>query len=607
VRILILSQWFDPEPTFKGLQFARSLQALGHDVEVLTGFPNYPGGKVYPGYQVRLFQRQIIDGIRILRVPLHPSHSSSVIGRALNYGSFGLSATIGILALPRADVVYVYHPPATAALPALVARLLQGVPFVYDVQDLWPESLAATGMSANRALLNAIDRGLRAIYRLAAHVVVLSEGFRTRLTARGVPEDKITVIPNWTYEHPPSAAREVDLPGEFTVVYAGNMGPAQALGTVLDAAARLQAEAPGVHFVLVGDGIDLARLTARRAQEGLPNVTFLPRQSTEEIEGVLKAADVLLVHLKDDPLFSITVPSKTQAYLRAGKAILMGVSGDAARLVEEAGAGISFAPEDADGLARAVVAMRAAGKTRLDEMGRSGARFYETRLSQAIGARRFADVFEKARLANPPGASVKRAFDVVVSGGAMIALALPILAVAALVALRIGRPVLFRQKRPGRHGKPFQILKFRTMTDARDAEGRPLPDAVRLTPFGAWLRSTSLDELPALWNVFKGDMSLVGPRPLLMRYLPYFSPEESLRHLVRPGVTGWAQVNGRNFVSWDRRLGLDVWYVRNWSLWLDLKIMALTALKVVRRQDFVADPESVMANLDDERRGAAGK
>jgi len=158
-----------------------------------------------------------------------------------------------------------------------------------------------------------------------------------------------------------------------------------------------------------------------------------------------------------------------------------------------------------------------------------------------------------------------------------------LLAVGLLVRLRLGTPVLFRQQRPGRGGRPFQVLKFRTMRDARDAAGRPLPDEARLTRLGRFLRATSLDELPQLWNVLRGDLSLVGPRPLLMQYLPRYSPEQARRHEVLPGITGWAQVNGRNAISWEQKFALDVWYVDHWSLTLDLRILALTALRVIRR------------------------
>jgi sugar transferase EpsL len=195
--------------------------------------------------------------------------------------------------------------------------------------------------------------------------------------------------------------------------------------------------------------------------------------------------------------------------------------------------------------------------------------------------------------------SAKRVIDVLGAAGGLIALA-PVLLVLALAVRRsLGSPVLFRQVRAGRHGRPFALLKFRTMTEARDAAGQPLPDEQRLTGLGNWLRSTSLDELPELINVLCGDMSLVGPRPLLPEYLPHYSAEQARRHEVRPGITGWAAVQGRNAVSWERRLALDVWYVDNWSLGLDLKILLLTVVKVLRREGISAEGHATMPRFDD--------
>lgn len=191
-------------------------------------------------------------------------------------------------------------------------------------------------------------------------------------------------------------------------------------------------------------------------------------------------------------------------------------------------------------------------------------------------------------------ATLKRAFDLVVSASALVILS-PVLAIVALmVRRRLGSPVLFRQMRPGLNGRPFKMIKFRTMRDAVGPDGTPLPDAERLTPFGRWLRATSLDELPELWNVLKGEMSLVGPRPLLMEYLPLYSPEQGRRHEVRPGITGWAQVNGRNALSWARKFELDVWYVDRHNLWLDVKIIALTVLRIVRPDGISAPGSATM-------------
>jgi lipopolysaccharide/colanic/teichoic acid biosynthesis glycosyltransferase len=189
---------------------------------------------------------------------------------------------------------------------------------------------------------------------------------------------------------------------------------------------------------------------------------------------------------------------------------------------------------------------------------------------------------------------MKRVFDVVVAAVALLLLGVPLLLLVVLIRRRLGSPVFFRQIRPGRGGRPFMMVKFRTMTDARGDDGRLLPDGERLTDFGRFLRATSLDELPELWNVLKGDMSLVGPRPLLMAYLPLYSPEQARRHEARPGITGWAQVNGRNGLSWEEKFKLDVWYVDNRSLWLDIKILWLTMRKVLIREGISAAGEATM-------------
>lgn len=192
---------------------------------------------------------------------------------------------------------------------------------------------------------------------------------------------------------------------------------------------------------------------------------------------------------------------------------------------------------------------------------------------------------------------MKRFFDIVIAALALLLLAIPLLALIWQVRRKLGSPVFFRQTRPGRHGRPFQMVKFRTMTDAKGPDGRLLPDAERLTPFGRFLRSTSLDELPELFNVLKGDMSLVGPRPLLMEYLPLYTPEQARRHEVRPGVTGWAQVNGRNALGWEEKFKLDLWYVDHCSLWLDIKILWFTVRKVLVREGISADGEATMSKF----------
>lgn len=196
---------------------------------------------------------------------------------------------------------------------------------------------------------------------------------------------------------------------------------------------------------------------------------------------------------------------------------------------------------------------------------------------------------------------MKRLFDLLISALGLLVLALPLLTLAWLVRRKLGSPVLFAQVRPGLHGKPFRMVKFRTMTNVCDASGALLPDAQRLASFGRFLRASSLDELPELWNVLRGEMSLVGPRPLLMEYLPLYSPEQARRHEVRPGITGWAQVNGRNAISWPDKFALDVWYVDNRSMWLDVRILWLTVRKVLVRDGISAVGEATMPKFEGDK------
>ncbi|MBD9663182.1 sugar transferase [Variovorax sp. VRV01] len=598
VRVLLLTQWFDPEPTFKGIVFARELVRQGFEVEVVTGFPNYPGGKVYPGYRIKWLQREVIDGVQVTRLPLYPDHGQSAIKRVLNYASFAASAFVyGLFFAKRPAVMYAYHPPLTVGVAAGLIRLLRRIPVVYDIQDMWPDTLRATGMLNNERALGIVASVCRWVYRRVDHIAVLSPGFKKLLVQRGVPEAKIDVIYNWADEasltaphgHLPAAFPAAE---KFRILFAGNMGKAQALDAVLDAAVLLQRRESRVCFVLLGGGVEVSRLAQRAAELRLGNVTFLAPVPMAEVGTLLDAADALLVHLRKDPLFEITIPSKTQAYMAAGKPLLMAVDGDAANLVRKSGGGVIAASEDPQVLAASAEALAAMAPEALAEMGAKAQSHYRENLSLRTGVARFGVLFKRLGVAKAFG--VKRVFDVFLAAVALLLFAVPLALLTWQVSRKLGKPVFFRQVRPGLGGRPFEMVKFRTMTDARDASGQLLPDADRLTPLGRFLRSSSLDELPELWNVLKGEMSLVGPRPLLMEYMPLYSTEQARRHEVRPGITGWAQINGRNALSWEEKFKLDVWYVDNRTLWLDIKILWLTVRKVLVRDGISAAGEATM-------------
>ncbi len=371
----------------------------GFDVEVLTGFPNYPTGKIYPGYKINPLQREIIDGVKITRVPLYANHDQSAIKRILNYTSFAASSLLyGLFGAKRPDVIYAYHPPLTVGVTASLIRLLRGIPVVYDIQDMWPDTLRATGMLNSPRILSAVEFVCQWVYRRVNHIVVLSPGFKRLLVQRGVPEPKIDVIYNWADEASiaaPAGKVSNSFPetGQFRILFAGNMGKAQALEAVLEAAALLQDRGSHISFVMLGGGVELESLKLRAQELQLANITFLPPVPMAEVGAYLAAADALLVHLRKDPLFEITIPSKTQAYMAAGKPLLMAVNGDAADLVTQSQSGVVAESENPTSLANAAEKLAGLGKEELLHMGENAKRFYQESLALSVGVQKFGEIF----------------------------------------------------------------------------------------------------------------------------------------------------------------------------------------------------------------------
>lgn len=391
MRILYLTQWFEPEPhVIKGLRFVRALKAAGHEVTVVTGLPNYPTGRLFPGYRIKPIQRERIDGVDVVRLPLYPSHDTSSLRRSLNYLSFFVSALAYLLVRrERFDRAYVYHPPITVGLAAAVAGLVRRLPFILDVQDLWPDTLAATGMAGGRGLARPVGWLCAFVYRRAEAIVAQSEGIRAALAARGVPADKLVTIHNWADAEPPRVGRTPPLvPHRFVVVYGGNLGKAQGLGTVLEAAARLKDRRPDILILLYGDGVEAASLRERAQALDLRNLEIHPQVGKAEINALFARADALLVHLADHPLFTITVPSKVQAYLATGRPIAAGVAGEAARLLAESGAAVVAPPGDPGALADALAALADTPADARRRMGLKGRSYYQRHLAFRQGVHR---------------------------------------------------------------------------------------------------------------------------------------------------------------------------------------------------------------------------
>ncbi|SFP18428.1 glycosyltransferase family 4 protein [Enterovibrio norvegicus] len=402
MKILLVTQWFDPEPTFKGLLFAQELKRNGHEVEVLTGFPNYPGGRIYDGYKISLYIKEEIDGITIHRVPLYPSHDSSAMKRIANYASFCFSALLGGLMKTRhIDVIYSYHPPLTTSLASVILGKLKRVPVVVDIQDLWPDTLSATGMINNEKVLSVVGKVCSLVYKMASRVIVLSPGFKSRLEERGVPAHKVQVIYNWCNEPAlnnfEECAEKLPENGNINLLFAGNLGFAQGLPTITEACKLLQSRNVPVNVVLLGDGVAKQAAIEESEKAGLNNIHILPRVPMAQVGSLLSKADMLLVHLNDSELFRITIPSRTQANLAMGKPVIMGVKGDAADLVMKAGAGIVCEPGNSEELANAIQQMVSMSASERAEMGENARAFYYEELSLKHGVQRFIEVFEEVK------------------------------------------------------------------------------------------------------------------------------------------------------------------------------------------------------------------
>ncbi|MGQ9682051.1 MAG: glycosyltransferase family 4 protein [Anaerolineae bacterium] len=391
MRVLLISQYYAPEPALRPCELGASLAARGHHVVAVTGSPCYPYGSIYKGYRAIDVRWDDVDGVRVLRLPVFPDRSRSAIRRAAYYGTLALSASVAAPLLPcRFDVAYVFGSPPTMGLPAVLTKWLRGVPFVLDVQDIWPETLSAAGVTLTPSLKQLMDRALCCLYRQASAITVISPGFERYLIGKGVPADKVHMLPNWANEevYKPARrsrelARKLGMDGRFNIVFAGTMGLAQSLSSILQAA-RLLADMPDVQLVLIGEGVERAALEAMASEERLNNVRFLERRPASDMSRIFALADALLIHLKRDPLFAITIPSKTIAYLAAGRPIVAAVEGDAAEVVLRAGAGLACRAQDPIALAACIKRLRGLPKQVRDLMGQRGRRAFRRFYTQRV-------------------------------------------------------------------------------------------------------------------------------------------------------------------------------------------------------------------------------
>jgi glycosyltransferase involved in cell wall biosynthesis len=402
MRLLFLSMHYAPEPCdTRTSTLARDMAALGHQCTALTSFPNYPFGRTYDGWRQSVWKVTQEEGVRLVRVPMLPDHSRNAKRRALSYLSFMASAgTLGNLKVSRADVLWIHHPPLSTAIAGRFLAMSRRMPYVLEIHDVWPDTLVSTGMVQEGRVTAAIGTVCRKLYRNASAIVVTSEGMRRRVVGNGAPSEKVIVLPQWADEtiyepatpDPEFAARH-GLSNAFNVVFAGNLGAAQGLHTVLDAA-KLLTDLHHVRLVLVGDGMDAPLLRARVDREAISNVRFLGHHAAQQMPQFYAWASALLIHLKADPLFADTIPSKTQVYLASGKPILCGVNGDAGCIVRESGAGVVFEPENPEAMAHAIRRLATAPPEVLQEMACRAREAYVRKFSRKATLEKYEQLFQ---------------------------------------------------------------------------------------------------------------------------------------------------------------------------------------------------------------------
>lgn len=366
MRVGFVSQWFPPEHGSAALPgvIAAAISDRDCAVSVVTGYPNYPQGQLQTGWRQRLVFTETIGDVTVHRTPLYISHDDRSARRILNYLSFALSAaTTAVWRLRKMDVIWVHGTPALAALPAIVMRRLFGIPYVLHIQDLWPDTVLASGMlpkPVHRIAELLLGAFCKHSYRTASVIGVITPGMRSTLVSRGVPNEKIVDIPNWADEsifvpsnRDPDIGYSLGIQREFVAMYAGSMGEVQGLDTLIEAAAALM-DRTDIQILLVGDGVARTRLEARARELHLDNVHFAGSRQLSEMREVLACADLQVVCLKDLPLYRITLPSKIQASLAVSRPVVVSAGGDAGAVVEDAGAGLAVPPGDAEELATAI-------------------------------------------------------------------------------------------------------------------------------------------------------------------------------------------------------------------------------------------------------------
>ncbi len=567
-----------PGPT-RSYDLARRFALAGHQINVLTTSAACTSGN--------------FDRVTVTAVDTGASTRFGFPSAPQINAGFARGMAWRIWQFADVDAVFTTDRPLGVLPLAMLFCFLRGIPLVMEVREGPPPRSTPRDTFLQRAKKWWGRCCFNLTARAARQVIVLSPDMMDVLTSQRLPAGKILLsapgCDTTLFATQPGASTAAltaypHLAQGALVVYAGSMNATRHLDPILDLAAAAQAfpkngNTRDIAFALCGDGPERGRLEARALDLGVLNKTvwFMDSLPRRDLPPLLNAASAVIVDCGGQSSLGLFFDA-----MAASRPVILATPGWQRDLIESRGAGLALPNNDAPAAARELVEFLADGDG-LRRANQQSASLAAGRFNLDRIAAKIRSTIEENVAADPREAVLrrrllrtKRVIDVVVSLTALIVLAPALIALAIAIQIKMGGPVLFTQMRPGLKGKQFRIYKFRTMTNAKDASGALLPDGARLTPFGQFLRRSSLDEVPQLLNVVMGQMSLVGPRPLLPEYMPYYTSEQHRRHDVKPGITGWAQVNGRNNVTWEEKFSMDVYYADNVSLWLDFKILFKT-------------------------------
>jgi lipopolysaccharide/colanic/teichoic acid biosynthesis glycosyltransferase len=608
MKILYIDQYFstrDGNSGTRSYEFARRFVREGHQVTMLTTASRYSNLQG----QREWIRRRDMDGVKVVSLRIDYGQTMGYPRRFFSFASFMIaSVVVGALG-PKHDLVFASSTPLSVGVSGAVLAWLRGIPFVFEVRDLWPQAPVELGIIKNPFLIGLLRFVEGWIYRRADRINALSPGMADGIAACGINQNKISMIPNASDPDltPRTSTRQSVRKRygfgsrAFIVVYAGAIGPANDLAALVDVAEAVRrSDAKNIRFLIVGEGSDEDRIKKFAGEKNLDNIVFTGAVPRREVGEILAAADCGVTCFAPLPVLQTCSPNKMFDYFSAGLPQMVNTPGWIEEVVTKSGAGFYWPTDKPDIGARKLIELSqdAPARKAMKAAARTCAR---KRFDRRILTKKLLRVFQDAQSESAAGLPFfcRRLFD---SAAALAALALLcpfFIAVAMAIKIEDKGPVFYRARRVGLGGKVFSMLKFRTMVVGAENLGLGLNVASgdeRITRTGRFLRDWSLDEVPQLFNILDGNMRIVGPRPALEEHIQQYSEDQKRRLRVPPGLTGWAQVNGRNALTWEKKLAYDAWYADNRSFGLDMLIIARTFGVIFRREGLYEKD----AGLDDE-------